>query len=103
MGCFEQGDVTIASGIADIEGYEGSSPKSELGALHESIWRRWYLLQRSLGIAMLTDKGAAMCKNPFDVELVDGKPRVFFLPDEDEATLYVYEFVGELVHTPRTT
>lgn len=30
-------------------------------------------------------------KNPVDVDVVDGKLRLYFLPEEHDSTLYVYE------------
>lgn len=42
-------------------------------------------------LTMTTDLGILVTKNPMDVALVDGKMRVYFLPDERNSTLYVYE------------
>lgn len=45
-------------------------------------------------LTMLSDHGVLVTKNPMDVAVVDGKLRLFFLPDERNSTLYVYEPVG---------
>ncbi|KAK4137870.1 hypothetical protein BT67DRAFT_124185 [Trichocladium antarcticum] len=42
-------------------------------------------------LTMVSDTGMLVTKNPMDVALVDGKMRLFFLPDERNSTLYVYE------------
>ncbi|KAK3327596.1 hypothetical protein B0T19DRAFT_167514 [Cercophora scortea] len=42
-------------------------------------------------LTMVSDAGNLMTKNPMDVAVVDGKMRFFFLPDERNSTLYVYE------------
>ncbi|KAK4103934.1 hypothetical protein N658DRAFT_493412 [Parathielavia hyrcaniae] len=42
-------------------------------------------------LTMVSDRGILVTKNPMDVAIVDGKMRLFFLPDERNSTLYVYE------------
>ncbi|KAK4149059.1 hypothetical protein C8A00DRAFT_38350 [Chaetomidium leptoderma] len=42
-------------------------------------------------LTMMSDRGVLVTKNPMDVALVNGKMRLFFLPDERNSTLYVYE------------
>ncbi|KAH8891321.1 hypothetical protein GQ53DRAFT_720647 [Thozetella sp. PMI_491] len=42
-------------------------------------------------LTMVSDGGSLVTKNPMDVAVVDDKLRLFFLPDEDESTLYAYE------------
>lgn len=44
-------------------------------------------------LTMLSDRGVLVTKNPMDVAIVDGKMRLFFLPDERNSTLYAYEAV----------
>jgi len=44
-------------------------------------------------LTMVSDAGNLVTKNPFDVGIVDGKLRLYFLPDERNSTLYVYEVV----------
>lgn len=42
-------------------------------------------------LTMVSDLGTPITQNPFDVALVDGKMRLYFLPDQRNSTLYVYE------------
>jgi hypothetical protein len=42
-------------------------------------------------LTMVSDNGVLVTKNPMDVAIVDGRLRLFFLPDEWNSTLYVYE------------
>ncbi|KAK4188236.1 hypothetical protein QBC35DRAFT_514962 [Podospora australis] len=42
-------------------------------------------------LTLKSEKGTLVTKNPMDVALVDGKMRLYFLPDEHNSTLYVYE------------
>lgn len=42
-------------------------------------------------ITMLSDLGTLITKNPMDVAIVNGKMKLYFLPDERNSTLYVYE------------
>ncbi|KAK3308825.1 uncharacterized protein B0T15DRAFT_483401 [Chaetomium strumarium] len=42
-------------------------------------------------LTMVSDRGVLVTKNPMDVAIVDGRLRLFFLPDERNSTLYVYE------------
>ncbi|KAH6845478.1 hypothetical protein B0I37DRAFT_186065 [Chaetomium sp. MPI-CAGE-AT-0009] len=42
-------------------------------------------------LTMVSDHGVLVTKNPMDVAIVGGKLRLFFLPDERNSTLYVYE------------
>ncbi|KFZ23989.1 hypothetical protein V502_01534 [Pseudogymnoascus sp. VKM F-4520 (FW-2644)] len=42
-------------------------------------------------ITMLTDLGVTMTQNPVEVAVVDGKLRLYWLPDQHNSTLYVYE------------
>ncbi|KAL2128200.1 hypothetical protein VTI74DRAFT_9524 [Chaetomium olivicolor] len=42
-------------------------------------------------LTMVSDHGVLVTKNPMDVAVVDGKMRLYFLPDEHNSTLYVYE------------
>ncbi|KAM0626318.1 hypothetical protein ACHAQF_001334 [Verticillium nonalfalfae] len=44
-------------------------------------------------ITMRTDHGVLVTKNPVDIDVVDGKMQLYFLPEEGHATLYVYEAV----------
>lgn len=42
-------------------------------------------------ITMVSDLGVLVTENPFDVDVVDGRLRFYFLPDQMNSTLYVYE------------
>jgi hypothetical protein len=42
-------------------------------------------------ITMVSDLGAPVIQNPFEVDIVDGRLRVYFMPDQHNSTLYVYE------------
>lgn len=44
-----------------------------------------------LPIAMVSDLGAPVTQNPIDVAVVNGKFRIYCLPDQHTSTLYVYE------------
>ncbi len=44
-----------------------------------------------LPLTMLSDRGTLVTKNPMDVAIVDGNLRLFFLPDERNSTLYIYQ------------
>jgi hypothetical protein len=46
-----------------------------------------------LPITMISDPGVPVTQNPIDVDIVDGKLRFYFLPDQHNSTLYVYEAV----------
>jgi hypothetical protein len=42
-------------------------------------------------ITMLSDQGAPVTKNPVDVAVVNGQLRLYWLPDERNSSLFVYE------------
>jgi hypothetical protein len=42
-------------------------------------------------LTMVSDLGVQITQNPMDVDIVEGKLRVYFLPDQHNSTLYVYE------------
>lgn len=42
-------------------------------------------------LTITSDLGVPITQNPFDVGVVDGKLRMYFLPDLHNSTLYVYE------------
>ncbi|SPO06498.1 uncharacterized protein DNG_09188 [Cephalotrichum gorgonifer] len=82
--------VMICSGIADIGGGDGQQEAFRLGGVAIVDMLSMVPLA-DVPIPMISDRGQAMAKNPFDVAIVDGKLRFYFLPDEGESTLYVYE------------
>lgn len=90
VGRVEGKEFMIASGIADIGGRRGEQEKVRIGGV-VIVNMESMLPLAEIPIPMVTQKGAAICKNPFDAAVVDGKLRVCFLPDERSAELYVYE------------
>ena len=44
-------------------------------------------------LTMVSALGTPVTQNPFDVAIVNGKLRLYFLPDQHNSTLYVYEAV----------
>lgn len=42
-------------------------------------------------ITLTSDLGVTLTENPVDVQVVEGKLRVWFMPDQHNSTLYVYE------------
>ncbi|KAK5026566.1 hypothetical protein LTS07_007500 [Exophiala sideris] len=44
-------------------------------------------------LTMVSALGTPITQNPFDVAIVNGKLRLYFLPDQHNSTLYVYEAV----------
>lgn len=42
-------------------------------------------------ITLTSDLGVSLTQNPVDAHVVDGKLRVWFLPDQRNSTLYIYE------------
>ncbi|WYZ45691.1 hypothetical protein EsH8_VIII_001007 [Colletotrichum jinshuiense] len=85
--------VMLCSGIATL------GPGVEVGGLAivdaESlvpIWEVPFMERADVGGAGGdAGKGVLLTKNPMDVALVDGKVRLYFLPEEGRSTLYVYE------------
>ncbi|KAK3403594.1 hypothetical protein B0T20DRAFT_401358 [Sordaria brevicollis] len=75
--------VMLCSGVADLAntriGGLAIVDMESMAPLHE------------VPVTLVSDLGAAMTKNPMDVAVVDGKMRLYFLPDERNSTLYVYE------------
>jgi hypothetical protein len=42
-------------------------------------------------ITSLSDLGIVLTQNPMDVAVVDGKLRFYWIPDQHNSTMYVYE------------
>lgn len=76
--------VMMCSGIASLSG------DVAIGGL-ALVDMRTMVPLAEVPMMLRSDAGALMTKNPMDVALVDGKMRVYFLPDERNSTLYVYE------------
>ena len=75
--------VMICSGVATIAGYN-------LGGL-AIVDVETMVPLAEIPITMTSDLGVAATENPMDVSVVDGRLRVYFLPDQHNSTLYVYE------------
>lgn len=82
--------VMICGGIADIGGGDGQQEKVRIGGVAIVDMLTMAPLA-DVPVPMVTERGEAVAKNPFDVAVVDGRLRFYFLPDEGESTLYVYE------------
>jgi hypothetical protein len=88
-------NLMICSGIADIGGEQGQQEKVRVGGVAIVDMLTMVPLME-VPIPMVTENGTAMAKNPFDVAVVDGKMRFYFLPEEDKSTLYVYEALEDV-------
>lgn len=42
-------------------------------------------------LVLKSDLGVQVTQNPFDVDVVDGRMRVYFMPDQHNSTIYFYE------------
>ena len=78
--------VMICGGIADICRGGGKQEKVRIGGVTIVDILTMAPLADVPGL-MVTDKGEAVAKNPFDVAIVDERLRFYFLPDEGESTL----------------
>jgi hypothetical protein len=80
--------IMFCGGVATI----GSSSSFSLGGIAlvdlqtmQPIWE--------VPIAMTSELGSPVTQNPIDIAVVDGKLRIYCLPDLHNATLYVFEAV----------
>ncbi|KAH8702096.1 hypothetical protein BGW36DRAFT_394833 [Talaromyces proteolyticus] len=75
--------VMLCGGVATISSYN-------LGGLAlvdlETMLPLW-----EVPISLTSDLGVSLTQNPVDAQVVDGKLRVWFLPDQRNSTLYIYE------------
>ncbi|KAK3311745.1 hypothetical protein B0H66DRAFT_486947 [Apodospora peruviana] len=79
---YEHRPVMLCSGITTIYGTTiGGMALVDMGSM---------LPLYEIPLTMVSDLGT-LVTNPMDVAVVDGKMRLYFLPDEMESTLYVYE------------
>jgi hypothetical protein len=76
--------VMLCSGIATIGG------KFALGGI-AIVNMETMAPIAEVPITMLSDLGAPVTQNPVEVAVVDGQLRLYWLPDEHNSTLYVYE------------
>lgn len=77
--------VMLCSGVADLA-------NTRIGGL-AIVDMETMVPLHEVPVTLVSELGAAMTKNPMDVAIVDGKMRLYFLPDERNSTLYVYEAV----------
>jgi hypothetical protein len=75
--------VMLCGGVATISTFN-------LGGLAlvdlESMLPLW-----EIPVGLTSDLGASLTQNPVDAAVVDGKLRFYFLPDQHNSTLYVYQ------------
>jgi hypothetical protein len=81
---FLGGDEMICSGVATLAG------GVQLGGL-ELVDLVAQKPVRQLPLALTTKSGVPMTQNPFWIEPTDGGLRAYFLPEDDQSTLYVFE------------
>ncbi|KAL0465663.1 hypothetical protein QR685DRAFT_557962 [Neurospora intermedia] len=82
---YEIRSVMLCSGVADLA-------NTRIGGI-AIVDMETMVPLHEVPVTLVSEHGAAMTKNPMDVAVVDGKMRLFFLPDERNSTLYVYEAV----------
>jgi hypothetical protein len=75
--------VAFCSGVATIEGFN-------LGGVALVDVKTMTPLAE-VPIALRTVRGGRATQNPVDVSVHDGKLRLYFMPDQGNSTLYVYE------------
>ncbi|ROT41627.1 hypothetical protein SODALDRAFT_272337 [Sodiomyces alkalinus F11] len=89
LGCVETGPyagrpVMLCSGVATLQDGTQVGGMAIVDALT-------MVPLMEVPITLRTDKGVLVTKNPVDVDVVGGKMRLYFLPEEHDSTLYVYE------------
>ncbi|KAJ5913103.1 hypothetical protein N7504_001986 [Penicillium tannophilum] len=79
--------IMFCGGVATIE---SSSSSFNLGGIAlvdlQTMLPLW-----EVPISLTSDLGTSMTQNPIDIAVVDGKLRIYCLPDQHNSTLYVYE------------
>lgn len=77
----------FCGGVATIE---SSSSSFNLGGIAlvdlQTMLPLW-----EVPISLTSDLGTSMTENPIDIAVVDGKLRIYCLPDQHNSTLYVYD------------
>jgi hypothetical protein len=83
------GSLALCAGVAEY-GKTADKPAFQLGGVdlvdltaHRPIWQA--------PIALWAPSGRAMTQNPFWVEVTLGGLRAYFIPDDDESTLFVFD------------
>ncbi|EJU04836.1 hypothetical protein DACRYDRAFT_63041, partial [Dacryopinax primogenitus] len=80
---FDYRGVMLCSGVTGIYG-------TQIGGIAIVDLKTMVPLME-VPITMISDLGVLVTENPVDVAMVDGKLRVYFMPDQHNSTLYVYE------------
>jgi hypothetical protein len=75
--------VMLCSGVGTVGGYH-------LGGL-ALVDVATMVPLAEVPITLASAKGTRMTQNPFDVSVVDGRLRLYWMPDQHESTVYVYE------------
>lgn len=82
----------LCSGIADIPRANGEKPL-HLGGI-DTIDLRTGLPVHQLPVAITTATGVSITRNPSFFESTEDGVRMFFLPEDDRSTLYVYRVIA---------
>lgn len=81
--------IMFCSGVATI-----SSPTSSFNMGGIALVDTQTMLPLwEVPLALTSDAGKPLTQNPVDVAVVDGKLRIYCLPDQHESVMYVYEAV----------
>ncbi|OKL63845.1 hypothetical protein UA08_00436 [Talaromyces atroroseus] len=75
--------VMLCGGVATLDGFSlgGIALVDMLTML--PLWE--------VPITLTSDLGVTLTENPIDAQVVDGKLRMWFMPDQHNSTLYIYE------------
>jgi hypothetical protein len=84
---YENRPVMLCGGIA---GYASPAPGFILGGI-TIVDMLSMIPLAEVPITLTSDLGDPIAENPIDVDVVDGKLRFYFLPDQHNSTLYVFE------------
>jgi hypothetical protein len=84
---FDGRGVMLCSGVATISTYN-------LGGI-AIVDLETMLPLAEVPVTMTSELGVAITENPVEVAVVDGKLRLYWLPDQHNSTLYVYEAVSD--------
>jgi Family of unknown function (DUF6454) len=75
--------VMLCAGVATLDGFS-------LGGV-ALVDMQTMLPLWEVPITLTSDLGVTLTENPIDAQVVDGKLRLWFMPDQHNSTLYVYE------------
>ena len=83
--------VMLCGGIA---GYASPAPGFYLGGI-AIVDTLSMIPLAEVPITLTSDLGVPITTNPIDVDIVDGNLRFYFLPDQHNSTLYLFEAVAD--------